>query len=666
MYFLTNKENIIVAISDELLSEFNLRDICLVSNALKNKVVAFDEENKELKVLNDKVFSYSSLTMHSILGELTLYTLEEKKEETLQEDNNIASTKETKENSLSELQKELNLETKETPTSIKEEKEQEEKQERVTLLDTQELKLSDDSINKLELQELKIPTIPEEALRIENEKIEKEKNENEKNISTLETLKEPLVENEEIKVPLSIEDTIKENVEKKENTQLKESQEEIKIPPITDNIKEEIASTNLEEKTTPKETYIKIDEVDYKLEEPSIIDEEKEEKTKKESKAKLFSKKLFGFKSDKKKEEETVAFDYEEKDIPSITEEISTPKKEEFINENRIENKAVETTLEAEKNIEEKESILVNETPIKEEEHKFLKLEEALIKDEEEEKKAQTIAPKIEEKKVEEKIATIEKEVDFFKNAQKINLDLDSYKMLLGSYLDEMESYKEKLEHGNSDIKNMLIDAGKLLSLDGIVEKLKELNSDVHHNQLIMKDISSYTKKLKEKLEATQENKTTVETTQEEIKTPKEEASPKESIEKEPIKSVAEDAIELSSANKLLEKIEAQEITVDLEETAETLNLPKDLIFEFIKDFLEQTKEHLNIFIEAHHNKDLEKIQTTAHMLKGASNNLRLNKIGDTLFKLQQESNFDNIALLIKKFAGQIKGLEHALQEIGE
>ena len=72
-----------------------------------------------------------------------------------------------------------------------------------------------------------------------------------------------------------------------------------------------------------------------------------------------------------------------------------------------------------------------------------------------------------------------------------------------------------------------------------------------------------------------------------------------------------------------------------LEEAANDLSLPVELIEEFVHDFIEQAHIETKKMLEAYEEGDLAKIQAIGHLLKGASSNLRINALSDTLYKIQ-------------------------------
>jgi len=304
-----------------------------------------------------------------------------------------------------------------------------------------------------------------------------------------------------------------------------------------------------------------------------------------------------------------------------------------------------------------------------------------------------TIEPKVEkttnkeitEKKVEtkgnketellNKLVSLQAEsIDFEKNAKNISIDLDNYKLLLGNFLDELENYKEDIKNGNSSTIDMLTDASTLLSLEPITKKLNLISSN-YNKDLSIKELNVFRTILKDRLngkavkekeivEAFREDNTASSKVEEAIQEAKEEI--KEFKKEKPATppAIPLDAIELDNATNLLASVKALETDFDLDKPTKELSLPKSLILEFVSDFIAQSKEHLPILIDSYKNRDIKQLQTTAHMLKGAASNLRLDNVANTLFSIQKENNLEKSANLIKEYASEIKGLEALVKNL--
>ncbi|MEA3418591.1 MAG: Hpt domain-containing protein [Campylobacterota bacterium] len=95
-----------------------------------------------------------------------------------------------------------------------------------------------------------------------------------------------------------------------------------------------------------------------------------------------------------------------------------------------------------------------------------------------------------------------------------------------------------------------------------------------------------------------------------------------------------------------------------LEEAAEDLSLPVDLIEEFVNDFIEQAHAEKQTFIDACESGDIQTIQKTGHKLKGAASNLRINPLADTLEEVQFCKERSRFEPLLKKYWGQFLAFE--------
>ena len=95
-----------------------------------------------------------------------------------------------------------------------------------------------------------------------------------------------------------------------------------------------------------------------------------------------------------------------------------------------------------------------------------------------------------------------------------------------------------------------------------------------------------------------------------------------------------------------------------LEEAANDLSLPVELIEEFVHDFIEQGHIETKNMLQAYEEGDLDKIQKIGHLLKGASSNLRIKDLSDTLYKIQFCENSDDLEHLIKDYWGHFLSFE--------
>ena len=90
--------------------------------------------------------------------------------------------------------------------------------------------------------------------------------------------------------------------------------------------------------------------------------------------------------------------------------------------------------------------------------------------------------------------------------------------------------------------------------------------------------------------------------------------------------------------------VEVAPLNFDPQSSANQLGIPVEIVKEFVQDFKEQVNSHQIDFTNALNNQDIKEINATATLLKGMSDNLRLNEISEVLKTLQSETNINNTA----------------------
>ena len=95
-----------------------------------------------------------------------------------------------------------------------------------------------------------------------------------------------------------------------------------------------------------------------------------------------------------------------------------------------------------------------------------------------------------------------------------------------------------------------------------------------------------------------------------------------------------------------------------LEEAANELSLPVELIEEFVHDFIEQSHVETQKMLEAYQKGDLDTIQKIGHLLKGTSSNLRINPLSDTLYEIQFCEDSEKLESFIRDYWGHFLSLE--------
>jgi hypothetical protein len=107
-----------------------------------------------------------------------------------------------------------------------------------------------------------------------------------------------------------------------------------------------------------------------------------------------------------------------------------------------------------------------------------------------------------------------------------------------------------------------------------------------------------------------------------------------------------------------LEGIKPIHFDFQLEEAANDLSLPVELIEEFVHDFIEQCHVETKNMLKAYEEGNLDAIQKIGHLLKGAASNLRINPLADTLYKIQFCEESNDLEHLIKDYWGHFLSFE--------
>ena len=113
-----------------------------------------------------------------------------------------------------------------------------------------------------------------------------------------------------------------------------------------------------------------------------------------------------------------------------------------------------------------------------------------------------------------------------------------------------------------------------------------------------------------------------------------------------------------------LEGITPKHFDFQLEEAANDLSLPVELIEEFVHDFISQAHIETKKMLEAYEDGDLDAIQKIGHLLKGASSNLRINPLSDTLYQIQFCEDASKLEPLIKDYWAHFLSFENQINVI--
>ena len=231
--------------------------------------------------------------------------------------------------------------------------------------------------------------------------------------------------------------------------------------------------------------------------------------------------------------------------------------------------------------------------------------------------------------------------LDIDKISQRIGVSPEEYQTFLNEYIDTAINLEKDLQSTDTDKKNRAIETlshlADVLYLPKIKNILTNLSSATGEEE--QSSITTLYKVLSEITTEANENENTV--------------TEKIEIVSEDVPS--EDTEEVNTGKEGFGTIDLSEVKpihfdFRLEEAADDLSLPVELIEEFVLDFIQQAKEETPKMLEAYEKGELETIQKIGHLLKGAASNLRITPLADTLYEIQFCNDSSQLEPLIKNY----------------
>ncbi len=247
--------------------------------------------------------------------------------------------------------------------------------------------------------------------------------------------------------------------------------------------------------------------------------------------------------------------------------------------------------------------------------------------------------------------------VDISKISQMIGITEDDYKEFLNEYIDAAIDLESDLQSDDASKRNNAVESLSNLSevlhlpeIGQIMSAVKTTDTDAQRSaiELLYSSLSRLTTQ-------TSSNGTVEMELFDDVEVPEE------------IEAV-EEVVAAPNPNGFgtvdLSDVKPKHFDFQLEEAANDLSLPVELIEEFVHDFIEQAHIETKKMLEAYEEGDLAKIQAIGHLLKGASSNLRINALSDTLYKIQFCENENGLDLLIKDYWAHFLSFENQINVI--
>lgn len=242
--------------------------------------------------------------------------------------------------------------------------------------------------------------------------------------------------------------------------------------------------------------------------------------------------------------------------------------------------------------------------------------------------------------------------IDIETISQEMGVSHEDYNAFLDEYIDtalgleaDLQSEVEEKRTIAVTTLSQLSDVLRLPAIDGIIKKLSTASEDAH-------------KEIIASFYATLSRLTTQTSHKEEEPNLELFDMPLEKVETIAEMKAAKAVNTNSFGTVSLEGIKPIHFDFQLEEAANDLSLPVELIEEFVHDFIEQAHIETTKMLEAYEKGDLDAIQKIGHLLKGASSNLRINALSDTLYQIQFCEDSNNLEAFIKEYWGHFLSFE--------
>ena len=250
--------------------------------------------------------------------------------------------------------------------------------------------------------------------------------------------------------------------------------------------------------------------------------------------------------------------------------------------------------------------------------------------------------------------------IDIEKVSQEMGISHEDYNAFIDEYIDTALGLEADLQ---SDDRAKRADAITTLSqlsdvlhlpvVDKIIEQLSTASTDIQ-KEIIESFYTSLSRLTTQAPKEDTSQDTNEDTTLELFDMAMPIDEPDTPVDVKPETKVSENSF--GTIN--LDDIKPIHFDFQLEEAARDLSLPVELIEEFVHDFIEQGHIETKKMLEAYEKGDLDAIQKIGHLLKGASSNLRINALSDTLYQIQFCEDPSKLEAYIKEYWGHFLSFE--------
>ena len=260
--------------------------------------------------------------------------------------------------------------------------------------------------------------------------------------------------------------------------------------------------------------------------------------------------------------------------------------------------------------------------------------------------------------------------IDAIKISQNIGISTEDYNTFLNEYIDTALSLEEDLQSTQEEKRSNAISTLSHLSnvlhlpvVSEIVTQIKNATAE-SQNTHIKSFYTTLGRLTTSPLETVEEETSSILEIDSDRKVEAIDSTDIENIDlfKEEPLSIQKDKsvtpISGSFGTIDLDDVKPIHFDFQMEQAANDLSLPVELIEEFVHDFIDQAQIETKKMLEAYEKGDLDTIQKIGHLLKGTSSNLRINTLSDVLYEIQFCEDISKMEELIKQYWGHFLSLK--------
>lgn len=241
--------------------------------------------------------------------------------------------------------------------------------------------------------------------------------------------------------------------------------------------------------------------------------------------------------------------------------------------------------------------------------------------------------------------------LDAVKLSEKIGVSVEDYNLFLNEYIDTALMLEEDLQSSDADKQknaiHTLMHLSNVLGISAASDILGQIDMAAENDKkMLIKYFYTALSKITTHVSSKEDHDLLLTA----------DLMPYDDTQPEtPLQSVQ------SLGNISLEEVKPIHFDFQLKQAANDLNLPEELVQEFMLDFIKQAHTETQKMLTAYHRGDLAAVQKIGHFLKGVASNLRIDPLADTLYDIQFCEDSSRLEDLIKRYWGHFLSFENQM-----